>query len=74
MIRQGLGRDAGVDAELLRQVAEQPASPILSREHVELAERDAAFVGIGKGCDRPHQGALPGAMGPEKSEHAGWNV
>ena len=38
--------DLGVDAELLRQIAEDAAHFVLLREHIDAVERDGPAVGI----------------------------
>ena len=68
------GVDVGVDAEVLRQVAEHPTDRILLGEHVDVAQADRPAIGLLQGCDRAHQRRLPGSVGPEEPEHARLDV
>ena len=70
MVEQLLGADLRVDAELLRQVAERPAHRVLVPQHVDLAERDAAAVGLLQRGEDAHQRGLAGAVGPQQPVHA----
>ena len=62
--------DLGIDAELLRQVAEDAADLVLLAQHVDAVEVDGAGVGILKRGDGAHQRALAGAVGADQAEHA----
>ena len=71
VVEQVDGRHLRVDAELLRQVAEQLAHLVLVAEHVDVAEARRARVGLLERGEGAHQGRLAGAVGPEQPEHAG---
>jgi hypothetical protein len=71
VLEDGLGGEVGVEAELLREVAELAAELGLLFEHVDVAEADAAAVGVLQGGDRAHERRLAGAVGAEQAEHAG---
>ena len=59
----------GIDAELLRQIAEDAADLVFLAEDVDAVEVDGAGVGVLQGGDGAHQRALAGAVGTEKTEH-----
>src|SRR4029453_831935 len=61
--------DPRVDAEILGEVAECAADPILLRYDVDAVESDRAAVRILQRCDRAHQRGLAGAVRPEQTEH-----
>jgi hypothetical protein len=78
VVEEILGRHLRVDAEVLRQVAEDLAHRVLVAQHVDLAagqaaQRRAAGVGILQRRERSHQRRLAGAVGAEQAEHAGRN-
>ncbi len=62
--------DLGVDAEFLRQVAEDAADLIFLAEHVDAVESDRAGVGILQRRDGAHQRTLAGAVRADQAEHA----
>jgi hypothetical protein len=65
------GGDAGVDAELLGQVAEDAPDGKLVAEHVGIAEEGGAGVGVEERGEDAHEGGLAGAVRAEESVHAG---
>ena len=70
MVEHLLGRDAGVDAEILRQVAEHPAQSLRLLEDIDVAE---PYLPGGRGLqggDDAHQGRLASAVGAQKAVHA----
>ena len=74
MIEHALGAQVRVEAELLRQVAENLSDVVRLREHVDVAEADGARVGLLQRGDGPHQRRLACAVGPEQPEHAGGDL
>jgi hypothetical protein len=58
--------DLGIDAELLRQIAEDAAHLVLLAEHVDAVERDRAGVGILQRGDVRISELLPAPFGPSR--------
>jgi hypothetical protein len=77
VVEQVLGGDARVDAEVLRQVAEDAAHCVLVAQHVDVAaavdadQARAAGVGLLQRRERSHQRRLAGTVGAQQSEHSG---
>jgi hypothetical protein len=68
VIEQQQRRDARIDAEVLRQIA-QPAPQLLRLgQHVETVEDDRPLVRLLQSRDRAHQRRLPRPVGSEKPE------
>ena len=70
VIEHVVGRDAWVDAEILRQIAQAPAQRIRLGDDVDAVEADRPAGRRLQCCDRAHQGRLAGAVRPEQPEHA----
>jgi hypothetical protein len=60
-----------VDAEILRQVAQQAADLVFFIEHVKVAEEDRAGIAFLQGGNGAHQRRFAGAVGAEQAEHPG---
>jgi hypothetical protein len=61
--------DLGINAELLREVAQQLANLILLLEDVDAVEVNRSRVRILQGRDGAHQGTLACAIRTEKPKH-----
>ncbi len=64
-----LGRQTRIDAEVLRQVAEDPPHVVLANAQVEIVQHHRAVVGLEQCRETLHQGRLAGAVRTEQSEH-----
>jgi len=79
VVEHVLGVDLGIDAEVLRQVAEDTAHAGLVAQHVDVRaaagidELRRAMVGVLQRGQGSHQGRLAGAVLAEQAEHAGGN-
>ena len=73
VIEQVLRADFGIDAELLRQVAERLAYFVLLVQHVDLTETNGALVRILQCGEDAHQRGLSCAVGTEQAVHPGRN-
>jgi hypothetical protein len=71
VVEHRLRRDFRVNAELLREVAEEVADVVLLAEDVELAEARRAGVRLLQRGQRAHERRLAGAVRSEQAEHAG---
>jgi len=60
----------GVDAEILRQVAQHSPQAVRRFEHVTVVPPECAFSGLGDGDQDAHQGGLAGAVWPEQASDA----
>ena len=70
VVEQEQRRDARIDAEVLRQIA-QPAPQLLRLgQHVEAVEHDRPLVRLLQSRDRAHQRRLPRAVGSEEPEQS----
>jgi hypothetical protein len=69
VVEHRFGRDPGVNAELLGQVAEDLAYFLLLMQDVEIVQCDRAGVALLERGDGTHQGRLAGAVGPHQTEH-----
>ena len=74
VIEHSLGAQIRVEAELLRQVAENLSDVVGLGEHVDVAEANGARVRLLQRGDGAHQRRLPCAVGAEQAEHAGGYV
>ena len=74
VIEQVLRRDARVDAELLRQIAEHAADRERVGNDVGAVEGDATGGRLLQGGDDPHQRRFAGAVRPEQAVHAARHV
>ena len=63
------GGDLWIDAELLRQIAEDPANFVFLLENIEAVEIDSAGIGILQSSDGSHQCAFARAVRTEQTEH-----
>jgi hypothetical protein len=71
VVQHGLGADARVHAELLRQVAQRAAHGLAVCQHVHLAQAHAPGVGLLQRGQDAHERALPRPVGPQQPEQAG---
>jgi hypothetical protein len=62
-------RHPGIDAELLRQIAENFANLTFLGQNIEFIELDRTGVGILQRGDRTHQGAFACSVGTKQPEH-----
>src|SRR5437764_6913469 len=69
MAEHVLGRDAGIDAEFLRQISQTTANLILLLEDVYITQTSAAAVGFLQRSQSAHERGFAGAVGPEQSIH-----
>ena len=70
VIEQALRAHLGIDAEVLRQVAEGLADLVFLADDVDLAEGDGAGVRLLERGNHAHQRGLAGAVGAEQAVHA----
>jgi hypothetical protein len=70
MFEHVIGGNAGVDAEILWQIAKPAAQRLGVGDDVDVAELDRSACGRLQGCNGPHQGRLAGAVRAEKPVHA----
>lgn len=69
-MEHGLAREVGVEAEVLRQVAQLTMDAARVGDDVLTVEDDGSGRGLEQPGDDVHQGGLPCAVGPEEAEHA----
>ena len=65
-----LRRNARIDAEVLRQISKPPPHLVLLPQHIDLAQADAAGVGLLQGSESSHQGGLARAVRSQQAIHA----
>ena len=73
MIEHVFGRDARIDAEILRQIAEAFAELFFLVQSVKRAEMDLAAIGLLQSGDGAHERRLTGAVRAEEAIHAARN-
>ena len=73
VIQHVAGGNAGIDSEILREVAERAPELIGMGEDVDVAEADAALGRDLQRRHRAHQGRLARAVRPEEAVHAARN-
>jgi hypothetical protein len=64
VIQHVVGRNARIDAEILREITKRPPQPFGLGDHIDLAEADAALRRRLQRRDRPHQSRLSRAVRP----------
>src|SRR6185369_15492414 len=69
-----LAGELGVEAEVLRQVAEPAAQRLRVGQDVRAVQLDAARGRLEEAGEDPHEGGLAGAVGSEQAEHPGRDV
>ena len=70
VVEHVVGRDARIDAEVLRQVAQGASQQIGRLQHVDIAKADMARGRGLQGGHRPHQGRFSSPVGTQKPVHA----
>jgi hypothetical protein len=66
LVEHRVGRDARIDAEILRQIAERAAQPLGLGEHVDVAERIVPAVGAWSVATVRISVDLPAPLGPSR--------
>ncbi len=74
VVQHVIGRNARINAEILRQIAKGPAQHFRFFDDVEFAEFDAARRRRLQGGNGPHQGGLARPVWAQQAEHAAWNL
>jgi hypothetical protein len=70
VLEEFIGGEMGIDAEILRQIAENGSEWIGRREDVQVIPVDGASGGARDGGKDAHEGGLAGAVGSQKPENA----
>ncbi len=70
MVEHVLRGDAGINAEVLGQIAEAFAEFLFLVKNIQRAEMNLAAVGFLKRGDGAHECGLAGAIGTEEAIHA----
>jgi hypothetical protein len=70
VLQELAGAEIGIDAEILRQIAEHPAQRARVADHVLALPQHAAGGGPGDRGQDAHQRRLAGAVGPQQTEHS----